>query len=83
MKTNSILLDGIPQIEDHRVDLSLEGVHFSASLDRDEPSKVTIGGCGTNLGEASHLRGKITGHGVHRETVRTVRQISTNPNQER
>ena len=62
---SSVLLDTVAQVEDHLIDLGLEGVHFTACLDRDEPTEVAVHGCRRDLGETTHLGRKVAGHGVH------------------
>lgn len=54
-------LQRISQRRNHLVDLILERVHFTRSLDSDEGAEVTSSGSGGNLSKRSHLRGQVVG----------------------
>ena len=54
---SSILLNTIPQIEHHLVDLRLQGIHLSTRLDSDETRKVAVHSCGRDLHEPTYLGG--------------------------
>ena len=58
----------IPQVENHVVDLGLQTVHLSASLDRNKPREVSIHSCSRNLGETSDLRRQVASHSVDGES---------------
>ena len=59
-----ILLNAIPQVEHHLVDLCLQGIHLAASLDRDEPCEIAIHDRSRDLCEASDLSRQVSCHGV-------------------
>lgn len=61
---SGVLLDTISQVEDHLVDLRLQRVHLSTSLDRDETTEVSVCGGGRDLRETTHLRRQVVGHGI-------------------
>ena len=62
-----ILLNSLPQIEHHLVDLRLERVHLSTRFDRNEPRKVAVHCCRRDLCEPTHLGGQVVRHLVHGE----------------
>ena len=59
-----VLLDAVPQVENHLVDLRLQWIHFSAGFDSDKASEVAIHGCSRYLSKTSHLGRQIGSHGI-------------------
>jgi len=59
-----VLLDTVAEIEDHLIDLRLQGVHLTTGFDGDEAREISVHcGCGY-LSEPTHLGGQVAGHGV-------------------
>lgn len=69
-----ILLNSLPQIEHHLVDLRLERIHLSARFDRDEPREVAVHCCRRDLCESTHLGGQVVRHLVHGEPTQVSRE---------
>src|SRR6202044_3430562 len=63
------LLNTVPQIEHHLIDLCLQRVHLAACLDRDEASKVSVHCRCRDLSKATDLRGQVSGHRVDGHTA--------------
>jgi len=55
----------------HVVDLSLQGVHFTGCLDRDETSEISIHGSSRDLSESTDLSCQISGHRVDGQAGRS------------
>ena len=64
-----VLLDTVPQVEHHLIDLCLQRVHLTARLHRDEPGEIAIHSCGRYLSETANLRGQVSGHRVDGHTA--------------
>jgi len=64
-----VLLNTVPQVEHHLIDLRLQRVHLTARFDRDEAGEVTIHGCGRDLSEPTDLGGQVSGHSVDGHTA--------------
>jgi len=67
--SSRVLLDAVSQVEDHLVDLGLQGIHLPTGFDSDETSEVPVHGCSGNLTEASHLGRQVAGHRVDGHSV--------------
>ena len=59
-----VLLDRLAKIVYHPVDGRLERIHLAGRFDRDEASKVTVGGGRRDLGESAYLGREVGGHDV-------------------
>jgi hypothetical protein len=59
-----VLLGGLPQVADHRVDVVLELGHLAAGLDLDRARQVALGHGRGDLGDGADLRREVGGEQV-------------------
>jgi hypothetical protein len=67
-----VLLNAIPQVEDHLSDLRHQQVNITAPLDRNEPRKVSVHSRRRDLRKVPYLCRQIPGHGVDRQSTNTI-----------